>query len=405
MQQTSANLSEYAIDVLRNTQGKGNILFFSGGSALADVSRLLARLAIPSVHLITPFDSGGSSALLRQAFNMPAVGDLRNRLLCLARTDLVGQALPALCAMRFDKDSAQYVLKAQLQELAKGEHAAMRKLSASLRDKLTANFSRVMRFLPSDFDLQGASIGNLLLTGAYLRLERNLNKAVKEFGELLQIEGTVRPIATESLHLAVRLSDGEVVVGQHLITGKEVPGLDFPINELFLTDAEPQTILPGQEPDIIPERVDAFIGDTASRLIKSANCICYPMGSFYSSLLANLLPAGVGRAVSKANCPKVYVPGVGIDPEVQQLSVAKRAELIVDTLRIDAGEKVKTGNLITHVVLDPDIEYPGGIDEDKLNSLGVTVVAMPLLDKKYSSIHFDPYLVLKALAELLAVEG
>ena len=39
------------------------VLFFSGGTALRDVSRRLKRYTHNSIHLITPFDSGGSSGL------------------------------------------------------------------------------------------------------------------------------------------------------------------------------------------------------------------------------------------------------------------------------------------------------------------------------------------------------
>ena len=60
------------------------ILFFSGGSALRSTARELKRLTHNSVHLMTPFDSGGSSARLREAFDMLAVGDVRNRLMALA---------------------------------------------------------------------------------------------------------------------------------------------------------------------------------------------------------------------------------------------------------------------------------------------------------------------------------
>ena len=67
-----------------------NILFFSGGSALNPLCRVLVRYTHNSTHLITPFDSGGSSAALRKAFNMPAVGDLRNRMMALADRTVQG---------------------------------------------------------------------------------------------------------------------------------------------------------------------------------------------------------------------------------------------------------------------------------------------------------------------------
>jgi 2-phospho-L-lactate transferase/gluconeogenesis factor (CofD/UPF0052 family) len=67
-----------------------SLLFFSGGSALAPLSRRLIDFTHNSIHLITPFDSGGSSAELRKAFRMPAVGDVRNRLMALADQSVRG---------------------------------------------------------------------------------------------------------------------------------------------------------------------------------------------------------------------------------------------------------------------------------------------------------------------------
>src|SRR3954466_10320020 len=66
------------------------ILFLSGGSALRPLCRVLKQYTHNSVHLITAFDSGGSSAKLRQSFAMPAIGDLRNRIVALADESVRG---------------------------------------------------------------------------------------------------------------------------------------------------------------------------------------------------------------------------------------------------------------------------------------------------------------------------
>ena len=63
--------------------GGSRILFFSGGTALAPVAAELSRHTRNAVHVITTFDSGGSSAELRRAFDMPAVGDIRARKMCI----------------------------------------------------------------------------------------------------------------------------------------------------------------------------------------------------------------------------------------------------------------------------------------------------------------------------------
>jgi len=55
------------------------ILFLSGGSALRPLCRVLKQYTHNSEHLITAFDSGGSSAQLRRAFGMPAIGAPANQ--------------------------------------------------------------------------------------------------------------------------------------------------------------------------------------------------------------------------------------------------------------------------------------------------------------------------------------
>src|SRR5262245_3267262 len=63
---------------------------FSRATALRSATRVLTEYTHNSTHLITPFDSGGSSAKRRDAFAMISVGDLRNRLMALADTRLRG---------------------------------------------------------------------------------------------------------------------------------------------------------------------------------------------------------------------------------------------------------------------------------------------------------------------------
>ena len=66
------------------------ILFFSGGTALTGTSRVIKRYTHNSVHMVTPFDSGGSSAKLRQAFCMPSIGVLRRRLISVGDVNFTG---------------------------------------------------------------------------------------------------------------------------------------------------------------------------------------------------------------------------------------------------------------------------------------------------------------------------
>ena len=74
----------YGLSIQQGLVVDPKIVFFSGGTALREVASCLTQYTKNATYLITPFDSGGSSAVLRQAFSMPAVGDLRSRLISLA---------------------------------------------------------------------------------------------------------------------------------------------------------------------------------------------------------------------------------------------------------------------------------------------------------------------------------
>ncbi|MCG8080608.1 MAG: 2-phospho-L-lactate transferase CofD family protein, partial [Candidatus Thiodiazotropha taylori] len=99
------------------------VLFFSGGTALNSVSRVLKNYTHNSIHLVTSFDSGGSSAKLRQAFNMPSIGDLRSRLMALADESVTGHPeIYKLFNYRFPGNSKRAELIKQLEMMIRGRH-------------------------------------------------------------------------------------------------------------------------------------------------------------------------------------------------------------------------------------------------------------------------------------------
>jgi len=145
------------------------LLFFSGGSALRELSEVLVDYTHNSIHLITPFDSGGSSAVLRRAFAMPAVGDVRNRIMALADRTITGNpAVFELFAYRLPKDADQAALAGRLARMESGEDPLVRRVPDPLRKIIRMHLHFFEAERPVDFDLRGASIGNCILTGGYL---------------------------------------------------------------------------------------------------------------------------------------------------------------------------------------------------------------------------------------------
>ena len=347
------------------------ILFFSGGTALNPLSRALVRYTHNSIHLVTPFDSGGSSAKLRNTFKMPAVGDMRSRLMALADQSVKGNPeIYNLFAYRLPKDEDREKLKSILMRMADGHHPLVRSIHDPMRKIVCSYITAFARKMPEDFDLRGASMGNLILAAGYFSHNRHIDPVIFLFSKLAEVRGMVRPIMNKYLHLVSRLENGEILLGQHELTGKETPAIESPVQEIYLSSSlkKPAPIYPR-----LKEKV--------RRLIQDAELICYPMGSFYSSLMANLLPRDAGSAIARNECPKIYIPNTGHDPEEKGTNLRQRVEILLYYLHQSAGKKHQNSQLLNFVLLDKDHElYKGGVDVSGIENLGVKVIEAPLVD-------------------------
>ena len=321
------------------------ILFFSGGSALNGISRHLKRYTYNSIHLITPFDSGGSSQALRLAFDMPAVGDLRSRLMALADESVLGQPdIYALFNHRLPRKGAAPALEAEVAHMVAGDHPLLATISRPMR-KLIQNFlGSFAENVPKGFDYRHASIGNLVLAGGYLKHGRELEPVLFLMSKMVDVRGVVRAIVDDNLHIGVTLDDGRTIHGQRLMTGKEAPAIDSPIRSCFLSDGK-KALKAGSI--TLPKRNRKLIGQ--------ADVICYPPGSLYSSVVANLLPAGVGAAVAARKVPKVYLPSLGTDPEALGHSLVDQVNAILAPLAADAGQSTPPDQLVSHVLCDESV--------------------------------------------------
>jgi len=366
------------------------ISFFSGGSALRPLCRMLKQYTHNSVHLITAFDSGGSSAQLRRAFGMPAIGDLRNRIVALADESVRGNPqIYRLFAHRLSSTAAQGELEVELSALVSKNHDLIEAIPEPMRRIVRTHLGFFAERMPPDFDLRGANLGNLLLAGGYLSHGRDLESVLFLFSKLLEVRGVVRPIVDTDLHLCADLEDGTQVLGQHRLTGKEVAPLASRVSELYLVQGLDAA-----------QRASTMIGDKVRASIEAADLICFPMGSFYSSVLANLLPEGVGRAIAAASAPRVYVPNTGRDPEQYGMSLADSLAQLVRYVRRDAGADVPLGRIVNLVLLDRDTRnYAMDVDVERLERMGAQVVSLDLVtESSHPQIH--PQRLAEALLSL-----
>ncbi|MCK7612877.1 GAK system CofD-like protein [Roseibium sediminicola] len=371
---------------LSNPKLGPRLLFFSGGSAANGVAQHLKRYTHNSIHLVTPFDSGGSSQGLRLAFNMPAIGDLRSRLMALADETVLGHPeVFRLFTHRFSKSAAQADLAGELEAMIAGTHPLVGAIEQPMRTLIQNQLGMFHAARPKSFDLRGASIGNLILAGGYLNQNQQLEPIIFLVSKLVGVQGTVRAVTDDNLHLGAELANGDVVIGQHFLTGKEHPPLVSPIRDFFLNRG-----LKGKDPahSVFPDRNRSLIG--------SADLICYAPGSFYTSLVANLLPEGVGKAIARRTVPKVYVPSIGWDPETGDMSLADKVHTLLTYLLKDAGPDCPAHKLLTCVIVDRSVPEEETLE---ISARGIAVLRLDLVSK-VSAPYYDPVPLCEALVSL-----
>ncbi len=357
------------------------ILFFSGGSALTELSRNLLDYTHNSIHIITPFDSGGSSAVLRKYFNMPAIGDIRSRIMALADRSLTANTeIAHLFSYRFSTVKNNTELKKELYAMVINEHFLVRNISRAVRNIISSYLSFFHKNLPDTFPLQGASIGNLILASSYLLMNRELDSVVHLFSQLVSAKGIVRPVSEIPAHLCVELQDGTQIIGQNKFTGKDSPPLQSPIQKIWLSS----DLNSNREIEVLPSQ-------EVLRLIKQADLICYPMGSFFSSIIANLLPKGVTQAIRENPCPKVFIPSKGFDPELigyNENRIIKQTELLLSYLCRGKGTNIK--EVLNYILIDNDIQHSPLVFSERIHN-SITKVYYPLSscqdDKKEHEKH------------------
>ena len=366
------------------------VLLFSGGTALTGTSRVIKRYTHNSLHLVTPFDSGGSSAKLRQAFAMPSIGDLRSRLIALADENIPGHPeVYRLFTYRFPADQAAGKLLEKLELMIRGKQPLVAAISNPMRRLIRNQLGYFREAMPADFDLRGASTGNLILAGGYLNNHKHLDPSIFLFAKLVNVQGMVLAVVNDNLHLAAELEDGSCVTGQHRLTGKEVAPLKSPVRRLFLSS----------DPDK-PVPAHAEMRKKYRRLIRQAELICYPPGSFYTSLVATLLPTGVGSAIAGTDCPKVYIPNLGHDPEQIGMTLDSSVRTLLEYLHAGNNGACSNGQLLNFVLIDSKRgKYTSSLSAPLMQDLGVQIIDTRLVSRE-SAPYYDAELLVSALLSL-----
>jgi 2-phospho-L-lactate transferase/gluconeogenesis factor (CofD/UPF0052 family) len=142
----------------------------------------------------------------------------------------------------------------------------------------------------------------------------------------------------------------------------------------------------------------AGIRKKVRKLILNADLICFPPGSFYSSVVANLLPEGVAPAIAANPNPKVFIPNQGNDPEQLGMSLEDTIDTLLDYLQ-DGAPEAQTEELLNFVIIDrKNGNYAGPIPTG-LKKKGIEIIDTELITPQ-SAPYYDPALLTNALLSL-----
>ena len=147
------------------------IVVFGGGTGMSNLLRGLKQYPLDITAIVTVCDDGKSTGILREEFNIPAVGDIRRVLVALSETEPL---VMDLFNYRFNTSS----------------------------------------------DLDGHTVGNLLLTAAS-EITGNLSDGIEALSKVMNLKGKVVPLTEDNAVLMAEMEDGSIVEGEHSITEKK----------------------------------------------------------------------------------------------------------------------------------------------------------------------------------------
>lgn len=152
---------------------KRKVVVLGGGTGSSTLLRGLKEFPIDLTAIVSVCDDGSSTGVLREEFNIPAVGDIRRVLVALSETEPL---VMDLFNYRFNTTS----------------------------------------------DLDGHTVGNLLLT-ASSEITGNLSDGIEALSKVFNLKGKVVPLTEENVVLVGEMADGSIIEGEHKITQDKHP--------------------------------------------------------------------------------------------------------------------------------------------------------------------------------------
>lgn len=294
------------------------VVVLGGGTGLSTLLKGLKMFPVDITAIVSVSDDGRSTGRLRNEFNIPAVGDVRQVLVSLSETEPL---VEKLLNYRFKTSS----------------------------------------------DLDGHTVGNLLLTAAS-NITGNMSDGIEALSKVLNLRGKVVPLTEDNVTLMGKMDDDSIIEGEHNITEcnkkikevfyKETPEINClalkAIREANLIILSMGSVFTSVIPNLICKSVINEIDKSNANIIYVCNMMTQPgeTDGFKVSDHVNLLNSYLGEKkihtvlVNNKNIPKKLLDKYATEEQKDQVIVD--FENIKETKVVASNFFIINNNTIRH---------------------------------------------------------
>ena len=242
---------------------------------------------------------------------------------------------------------------------------------------------RLLTYRFTEGGLAGQSFGNLILA-ALNGVTGSFEEAVTQMSEVLAIPGRVLPVTSADVQLEAVFENGARVVGESKICDVKKQQ-DCRIHHVELIPAKPKAL---------PAALEA---------IREADLLLLGPGSLYTSVIPNLLVAGVPEAIRESDALKIYICNIMTqDGETEGYTAADHLEALMDHgAKVDLclANSAPVGEGLVERYRAEDAA-PLVVDRERISAMGLELVERPVASEGGDYARHDPDKLAAAVLEL-----
>ena len=218
-------------------------------------------------------------------------------------------------------------------------------------------------------DLDKHAMGNLLLTAMY-NITGSLTKSLESLSKIFNIKGKVLPVTEDKAILVAHTKDGKTIVGESKITkaGKQIAKVEYK-NKVRATK----------------EVIEA---------VHEADLIIVGIGSLYTSIVPNLLPREMKKALRESKAKKMYIcnimsehgetDGFNVSDCIKQVNKYVAKDFIDVVL---ANKKKVPDEILEFYKVEKAAQIM--LDKEEIKKMGVELISADLLNIQNNQARHD----------------